>query len=245
MVQKLVITDVDNTLLGDKEGLRVLLKALGKHEKWIGLGIATGRRLDSAVSILKKWRAPAPDIWITAVGSEIHYGESRSMDKVWRNHINHRWEPDKIRKVLKKTKGLSMQPKSEQRDHKISYFVDSEKAPGRREIVRLMREHKLAVQVIYSHDMFLDILPLRASKGHAVRYLAMKWGLELDNILVAGDSGNDEEMLLTKTKGVVVGNHSDELAHLKGRDNIYFAKQQYALGILEGIEYYDFMSADD
>ncbi|MEZ0289333.1 MAG: HAD family hydrolase, partial [Methylophilus sp.] len=95
-------------------------------------------------------------------------------------------------------------------------------------------------QVIYSHGEFLDLLPMRASKGHAIRYLSYKWGLPLANFLVSGDSGNDIEMLMGDTMAVVVGNHSEELNHLKGVNRIYFAEASYAHGILEGMQHYKF-----
>jgi sucrose-phosphate synthase len=94
--------------------------------------------------------------------------------------------------------------------------------------------------VIYSHNEFLDILPIRASKGHAIRYLAYKWDLPLAQFLTSGDSGNDSEMLVGDTLGVVVGNHSQELENLRGLDQVYFADRCYAAGILEGIQHYQF-----
>ena len=70
-------------------------------------------------------------------------------------------------------------------------------------------------------------------------------GIPLENILVAGDSGNDEEMLEGRTLGVVVGNYSPEVEHLRGHHQIYFAKEGYALGVLEGIEHYRFCESKD
>jgi sucrose-phosphate synthase len=58
---------------------------------------------------------------------------------------------------------------------------------------------------------------------------------------VGHHAGNDEEMLKGNTLGVVVGNYSKELARLKDRDLIYFAKHSYANGIIEGIRYYGFL----
>jgi sucrose-phosphate synthase len=69
----------------------------------------------------------------------------------------------------------------------------------------------------------------------------MKWGLTPEHVLVAGDSGNDEEMLRGNTLGVVVGNYSPELRHLYGKPRIYFADHSYAEGIIEGIEHYNFL----
>jgi len=87
----------------------------------------------------------------------------------------------------------------------------------------------------------LDLLPVRASKGLAIRYLSIKWGLPPERILVAGDSGNDEDMLRGNTLGLVVGNYSPELLRLKGREGVYFAEGHYANGILEGMQFYDFL----
>jgi sucrose-phosphate synthase len=111
-----------------------------------------------------------------------------------------------------------------------------------REISAYLRQRDLHVKLIYSHQAYLDILPIRASKGLAVRYIAMKWGITPDRILVAGDSGNDEEMLKGNTLGVVVGNYSKELSKLKGRERIYFAEQPFAHGVIEGMEHYDFLN---
>ena len=61
-----------------------------------------------------------------------------------------------------------------------------------------------------------------------------------ERVLVAGDSGNDEEMLSGDVLGVVVGNYSSELRRLRGQPRIYFAENSYANGIIEGIEHYQF-----
>ena len=86
------------------------------------------------------------------------------------------------------------------------------------------------------------VLPwLRASKGKAIRYLAYRWNIPNENILVAGDSGNDSEMLKGDLLGVVVANYSSELESLKGQSRIYFASRKYAGGIVEGIGHYHFL----
>jgi len=101
--------------------------------------------------------------------------------------------------------------------------------------------NKCRYKLIYSNNKYVDILPYRASKGKAIRYLSYKWEIPLKNFLVCGDSGNDEEMLRGEPLAVVVGNYSLELKKLKGRKNIYFSKQKYAGGILEAIQRYKFI----
>jgi sucrose-phosphate synthase len=47
-------------------------------------------------------------------------------------------------------------------------------------------------------------------------------------------------MLAGNTLAVVVGNHSQEIEKLRGLPQIYFAGGNYAWGILEALDHYDF-----
>lgn len=240
-LDRLLISDIDNTLIGDGEALRELLVRLEAVGNRVGFGVATGRRLDSVIEVLEEWGVPQPDVIVSAVGTEIHYGAERVADESYQRHLGYRWDGPRLREAMRGLPGIRIQEETEQRRFKLSYYVDLDEAPPLRDISRHLRRQGLHANVVFSHGQFLDLLPVRASKGGAVRYLAMKWGIPLERILVAGDSGNDEEMLTGNTLGVVVGNHSEELAKLRGRERIYFAQGHYARGILEGIEHYRFM----
>jgi sucrose-phosphate synthase len=61
--------------------------------------------------------------------------------------------------------------------------------------------------------------------------------------LVAGDSGNDADMLKGETLGVVVKNHTPELDPLRGQPRIHFSERGHAWGILDGIDHYDFFGS--
>lgn len=237
-VPHVLISDIDNTLTGDPEALQRLAVRLRESRGELAFGIATGRRIDSARKVLAEFDVPAPEVWITAVGSEIHYGEKRKPDLAWARHIAWRWRPNEIRAVLAKMPGLRLQAKVRQREFKVSYHVDPVKAPDVREIRRALRQADLPVSLIASHGTLLDVLPVRASKGHALRYIATRWGIPLERILVSGDSGNDREMLCGETRGIVVGNYSPELESLRDRPDIYFAEQHHAAGVAEGLEHY-------
>ncbi|APZ43831.1 HAD-IIB family hydrolase [Acidihalobacter ferrooxydans] len=238
---RMLICDIDNTLLGNPEGLKRLIATLHQAGDQLAFGIATGRRLDSAVRVLKEWDVPAPDVLITAVGSEIHYGPTQTEDDEWPRHLDFRWDRQSVLDTLAEVPGLRLQPGSEQRAHKISYFADPQRPPDLDDLRRRLRERGAHVNVIYSHDAYLDILPIRASKGLAVRFVADRWGIDIDRVLVAGDSGNDTEMLSGHSLAVVVGNYSHELEHLRQRKRVYFASGHCAAGVLEGIEHYDFL----
>jgi len=242
LADRLLVCDIDNTLIGDREALAELLAWLDAHRDRVAFGVATGRVLERTLTVLEEWNVPRPDVLITAVGSEIHYGRPDLVaDRNWKRTIDYRWDPVSLRECLAEVPGIRLQPKRDQREFKLSYFVDPLHWPGARELRRRFKERNVAASLIYSHHEFLDLLPVRASKGRAIQYLARRWGFEMDEVLVAGDSGNDADMLRSGALGVVVRNHSSELRYLRGRDRICFTEWPYAHGILEGIDRHGFI----
>lgn len=243
-VDRLAFSSLDNSLFGDHQALRQLVGQLSKHGRHIGYGIATGRSLDSCMRVLKRRGLPLPDILITSVGTSIHYchsGQRVVEDSYWSHHIDYLWEPKKLQKIMRRVPGSKLRSAKEQTKFKISYDIEPGVTPSVREIKRLLRQNDLHAKIVLTEKHLLDLLPIRASKGLAIRYLAIKWGIPLDHILVVGDSGNDEEMLLGDTLGIVVGNHSPELTRLRGKSRVYFAKGHYARGIIEGLAHYHFL----
>ncbi|MDP2247711.1 MAG: HAD-IIB family hydrolase, partial [Nitrosomonadales bacterium] len=238
LVNKVLISDIDNTLLGDKNALKTLASWLEANRTKLAFGIATGRPIESAIAILKKHQVNIPDVLITSVGSEIHYGKKLVPDLGWAAHIRYMWRKDALAEALAKFPGLVLQAPENQREFKLSYIAKPDQMPPLHELYEYLHDLKLNAQLIYSHEEFLDVLPVRASKGHAIRYLAYKWGLPLSSFLVAGDSGNDIEMLIGDTRAIVVGNYSPELASLREQEQIYFAEGHYAAGIIEGLSHY-------
>lgn len=237
---RLIITDLDNTLTGDDAGLQDLIQILKENDN-IGFGIATGRRLDNAMSLIQELGLPTPDLMDTAVGTELHYGEELTTDRSWQKQIGFQWKPQEIREALAEVPGLYIQTENHQSDFKISYELDQERAPSVAELRRMLRKKKLRANLVFSLDMYLDIIPVRGGSDNTLRHLLYKWGFAPEQVLVAGDSGNDEGMLKGRTLGVVVGNHSKELDKLRGWPRIYFAEAAHARGIIEGIQYYNFL----
>ena len=238
---RILTSDIDNTLIGDGVALDELVGCLKEAGCKVAFAIATGRSLALTREALETWNIPTPTVLITSVGSEIHYGPNLVRDDGWVARIRHRWEPEELRRVLEEVPGLTPQPPEGQGGFKVSYVLDPDTAPPTAEIQRHLRRHRLSAKVIRSHEIYLDVLPVRASKGMALRYLSVKWQVPAERILAAGDSGNDEEMLVGNALGVVVGNHDPEMERLRGLPNVYFAERSYAGGILEGMEHYDFL----
>ena len=236
-----IFSDLDQNLLGDPATLPHFTKVLRENRRCATFGIATGRRLDSALKALRKNRIPEPDVLITSGGTAIHYAPDLTTDSFWARHIDHLWTPHVVRRVLADLPGLKLQPKTEQSRFKISYYYDPHVGPGMEEINSLLHQEDLAVNVIVSFGQYLDILPIRASKGLALRYVADRWDIPLEHILAAGGSGADADMMRGNTLAVVVANrHEEELSHLENAERIYYARQAHALGLLEAIEHFDF-----
>ncbi|WP_255100262.1 HAD-IIB family hydrolase [Synechococcus sp. L2F] len=236
-----IFTAVDNTLLGDDEGLEALVKVITAHRRAFMFGVATGRRLDSVLMLLKRKAIPAPDILITSLGTEIYYTGQLFTDVAWNRHINHAWTPQVLKRVMDEIPGLTLQPKSEQSRYKLSYYYDAAHAPPIEDIHGLLHQQELSVNATYSFGQYLDIVPARASKGQALRYVASQYEIPLEQILVTGGSGGDEDMLRGNTLGVVVANrHQEELANLSEWQQVYFAAGAHSWGILDAIHHYNF-----
>ncbi len=236
-----LVTDIDNTLIGDDNShLSELCELLAKHKNHIGFAVATGRTVESAIEHLKKFKVPMPDIIISSVGTEIYYGPERHYSRGWDTHISAKWNRKKIVALLADFSFLTYQEEATQRKFKISYDMKPRKDRLAKIHSRLL-ENKCSYNLIYSHDKYLDILPYRASKGKAVRYLSYKWDIPLKNFLVCGDSGNDEEMLRGEPMAAVMGNYSPELEPLKGQRKLFFAESPCAGGILEAVRHYRFV----
>jgi sucrose-phosphate synthase len=238
---RVLISDIDNTLLGDPAALARLLGRLADTSLSVCFGVATGRHLEITLEVLEEWAVPRPDVLVTAVGAEIYYGSDLAPDQGWADRISRGWEPDRLRQVIAGLPGLRLQAPEHQRLFKISYNV----LPGQEfDLTRLenaLREQDLLARAIFSHGQFLDILPAGAGKGAAIAYLADRWGWPPGHILVAGDSGNDADMLRGDSLGVVVGNHSAELEGLHGEPRIFFAPGRFAAGICDGLDHYRFL----
>ncbi|GAB4342992.1 MAG: HAD-IIB family hydrolase [Desulfobulbaceae bacterium] len=238
-LNQILITDIDNTLVGSEEDMRLLLELLEEYSQTTAWGVATGRSLDLTVEAMTEHDIPVPDILICSVGTEIYYGPDLRKDKGWQQHISHRWKPEDIQNTLEGLAFLTFQEPEAQHSFKISYYME-DNPDYLAEVHRRLDEARLQCQVVYSHGQFLDILPYRASKGKAIRYIKYKYRFPASRIMVAGDSGNDEDMLRGTSNGLVVGNHSEELAGLKGKPRIYFSPYEYAAGIIDGLVHYGF-----
>ncbi|MBV8189829.1 MAG: HAD-IIB family hydrolase [Alphaproteobacteria bacterium] len=242
---QLLVCDIDNTLVGCPDSHAQFCK-WHRDQAGMAFGIATGRSFHSAMMILEQEGSPLPEVMVTSVGSEIYHRAANATtyvtDQEWARRIDVDWDAQAVAGVLKDEALIHPQAALEQRRFKVSYLTD-----GSEDVVLRVGERLssagLQCSIIHSHGRYLDILPSRASKGAAVAYLRDLYGLTDRQVFVAGDSGNDIEMLRTMPQAIIVQNFSDGLATRPDLKHGYVASASYALGIIEGVDYFRRLAA--
>lgn len=239
--RQFIITDLDGTLVdGNKtDGLKELKQWIVERQDEVVFGIASGRNMKLTAQAFETYDLPAPDILICSAGSEIYYTKNFIPDNGWEHHIDYQWKRNELERSLSKFPGIRLQEPAAQRRFKLSYYVDNKfSEDDMANLYKFLDDHKLRAKILLTENKYLDLLPFRASKGNAVRYLSYKWKVPLADFITAGNSGNDKDMLTGKIKGIVVANYSPELEQLKKNKFIYFTKYPLSKGVLEGIAYY-------
>lgn len=241
-------SDVDGTLTGDRtalDQLRVRLWRL-RDAGELFLVLSTGRRLEQVISGITEEGLPEPDAVLCQVGTEIYLpplDERTEPMAAWRLRLLAEYSRDEAITFLDGIDGLVMQPAIYNTELKTSCYLDQCPDPDEAAaaIRRRVQPHTDRYQVVWSSGRDLDILPACSGKGNAIRFLVEHRGLDLDRVIVAGDTGNDATMFEQFDKGVVVANAQPQLLKLAeslddGR--AYCARQSYAAGVEEGLEHF-------
>ncbi|MEC4803646.1 MAG: sucrose-phosphate phosphatase [Jaaginema sp. PMC 1079.18] len=250
MSQFLFVTDLDNTLVGDRAALAKLNEHLSAQRQNDNIKIvySTGRSRFLYQQLTEEESLLTPDALICAVGTAIYLNpDEDKTDAAWDEILSQNWDRELIVSLTAHYTDLVPQPDSEQTDYKVSFYLSSEVA---QELIprlkSVLAEKGLKTKIIYSDDKDLDILPENGDKGLALQYLQQKWELAPENTVVCGDSGNDIALFsIESCCGVIVGNAKPELRQWyqeNQRDRCYFAQASCAGGILEGLKHFSFLS---
>ncbi|MEX2476016.1 HAD-IIB family hydrolase [Marinobacter sp.] len=243
----LLATDMDGTLLGHRDGLEQLKNWLRQNPHCLFV-IATGRSLRDALRELETWGAPRPDILVADVGSSVYQfddsGKPRPM-KDWQRQLTGDWHRARCQRLLDDHPALVQQPGRAQSRFKLSYFIRQSRLVNMgltarglvNELEQSMAMAGHAARLVCSHGNLLDVLPLHSGKALAVDFIRNQYGIEHPEVVTAGDSGNDLDLLRHAAFGIAVANHTDELNALCGYRNIYWARAAGAAGIMEGLRY--------
>lgn len=241
--ERLLVTDLDGTFIGDRTETMRLWSDL--ERTGIGVVFASGRHLPSIEDFYAEYRTDRrADACICMVGTEIwrRVSDGYSKDREWTEEIDVHWDRGAIDDVVSQVPGTVPQPPEWQSDLKSSWYLEKD-APGHiRQIREQLAELGVQAKLVYSEDRFLDVIPHRAGKGGAVRFLAESLGLRPAQVVTAGDTGNDLDMMQPSLgyRSIAVGNSTDELRRYRS-PKVYHATATHARGIREGLVHFGWL----
>ncbi|ONK70358.1 uncharacterized protein A4U43_C05F32900 [Asparagus officinalis] len=194
------------------------------------------------------------DALICNSGSDLYYPSPTSdpselpyaIDLDYHSQIEYRWGGEGLRKTLIRWAASVVDKKGESEEQVViedeqrsSNYCHSFKVlnptlvPSVKELRKLMRIQALRCHVIYSHDgSKLHVIPVLASRSQALRYLYVRWGTELSNMVVfVGESGD------TDYEGLLGGVHKTVI--LKGACDTSLKQFQMRSYSLEDVVAFD------
>jgi sucrose-6F-phosphate phosphohydrolase len=242
------VTDLDHTLVGNDAALVELSQILTQHRQDYGTKIvyATGRSPLLYKELQEEKNLIEPDALVLSVGTEIYLDASGNPDSEWSEVLADGWNREIVLSVTQQFTELVLQPESEQRPFKASFFLNQEAASHvLPKLEAELENYELNIKLIYSSGIDLDIVPLNSDKGQAMQFLRQKWEFAAERTVVCGDSGNDIALFAVgNERGIIVGNARPELLQWHSEypaDHRYLAKNFCAGGIIEGLKYFGFL----
>lgn len=267
MTLRLLCTDLDGTLIPNgcvtelPSARNEFAHLITQHD--ISLAYVSGRDQELVRQVIGEYQLPDPHYVIADVGSSIYACQSPDWTLIedWQQSIGCDWAGQsalQIHHCYAQIPALVLQESAKQGRFKLSFYVpfDTDRVALTQHVEALALQHHLAVSVIYSMDEqknigLLDILPAAANKLAAIRYLMDRLELMPEEVLFAGDSGNDMDVLSSELPAVLVANAHESvrqealrMSENAGlRDRLYLAhgalgNGHYADGIIEGMYFY-------
>ncbi|HLP25157.1 MAG TPA: HAD-IIB family hydrolase, partial [Acidobacteriota bacterium] len=234
----LFCSDLDGTLIGNAEAtrrFRAAWEALSPDARPL-LVYSSGRLLSDLRRFVDEGLLPPGDYWIGGVGTEVFDVRANRVLEEFGSYLGTEWKLDAVREVVARTHGVRAQPAEFQTPFKSSWYWDNASAEQIRELKRQLIEAGVAARVVYSSSRDLDVIPRNATKGGSLEWLTRRLTVPLDQVLVAGDTGNDASMFrLPGVRGIIVENAFPELYEATVDIPIFSSRRILADGVLDGL----------
>lgn len=266
----LLCTDMDRTiipngLLPEHPDARAWFRQLCELAE-IKLVYVTGRDLPLVIQAIADHKLPTPAFAITDVGTRIYRHDQQEWIELlpWQTQIAADWRGKphgQLQQALGRFSELTLQEPSRQNDFKLSYYLPL--SADRKNLLKQVKQQLtrlgVAASLIYSIDEqeqigLLDILPRHATKLHGIEFLQQHLGYGLEEVIFAGDSGNDVVVLGSSIRSILVANAGPEIKQqaleLAKRNDcletLYVARQKnfplggnYSAGVVQGVVFYN------
>jgi glucosylglycerol-phosphate synthase len=232
----ILATDLDGTFLGGTESARRKLYRTLLDVPGGAIIFVTGRGLGSIRPLLDDPVIPDPHYIIADVGATVLDGRTLEPVGEIQAAIEARWPgTERVLEALRRFPSLRYQDVPQER--RCSFLIEEGEIPeGLREVV----EEELGCDLLLSAGVYLDVLPRGVSKGSSLLALLEHTRLELDRVVVAGDTLNDLSLFECELKGIVVGGAEEELrVRVEGLGgHCYLARTEGGGGIMEGLRHH-------
>lgn len=243
----LLSSDLDGTLVGDDRAtrrFRAYWAAFDPESRPI-LVYNSGRLVEDIEALLKKSDLPRPDYLIGGVGTMVGGGLDHGSRQRFGETLGDPFDRAMLALLMGKIDGIRLQDEVFQHAHKSSWHLHDASDDDIVALEARLIDAGLDARLVYSSSRDLDVLPRTASKGSALSWLCGELGIDLSDVVVAGDTGNDCDMfLIPDVRGIVVGNALEELRRLARSDpRHYQARQAHADGVIEGMDHHGSLSA--